>query len=567
MTNDTNAHQGGVSDEKRDGDIGRRDYLRTVGVGTAMGVLGGTGAGTAAAQSDDWEAAADERIQEHRTGPLEIEVVDENGDPVSDADVAVEMQDHDYWFGYALSADLLVNQTEPGHPYRETLKEDFNVVWFGNYHKWRFFEDNQDDADEATAWAKDNGLDVRGHVCLWANIDAWAVPGDVVDAMGVDHDSGQDGPDLDPQHVEDRSFEHVQTIIDHYADFEYEGTSYGSVIEEWEVMNEVVHKPGFIRAVNGVPANEEAEDLDPVTAPLLADYYDHARDAAPDDVGLATNDYNTIEGSYDYARDDYERQIEFLEENSSLDYVGLQSHFTDRSSTVSSQETMDVLDRYAQHDVRLRVTEFDVTGDWPDEDKADWFREYFKTVFSHPATDAFLTAGGSDEHHWRDDGPFYYEGWEPKPAMEVYRDLVFDEWWTEESGTTDDAGTYSVDAFLGEHEVTVSTGEGSVTRTVSVTDSDAGRQVTVTVEGGDGPPNGGDDRPPAVGDNENQPTDPDGDGLYEDLNGNGEVDYSDVVDYFNNMETDDFQSNAAYYDYNGNGEVDYADLVDLFNEI
>ncbi len=62
-------------------------------------------------------------------------------------------------------------------------------------------------------------------------------------------------------------------------------------------------------------------------------------------------------------------------------------------------------------------------------------------------------------------------------------------------------------------------------------------------------------------------TDPDGDGYYEDLNGNGETDYSDVVEYFNNMENEQFQSNAEYYDYNGNGGIDYADLVELFNEI
>ncbi|WP_226012990.1 cellulase family glycosylhydrolase [Halomicrobium salinisoli] len=62
-------------------------------------------------------------------------------------------------------------------------------------------------------------------------------------------------------------------------------------------------------------------------------------------------------------------------------------------------------------------------------------------------------------------------------------------------------------------------------------------------------------------------TDPDGDGLYEDLNGNGEADYSDVVDYFNNMDSDRMQSNVQYYDYNGNGEVDFADLVDLFKQI
>ncbi|WP_226022726.1 hypothetical protein [Halomicrobium salinisoli] len=60
-------------------------------------------------------------------------------------------------------------------------------------------------------------------------------------------------------------------------------------------------------------------------------------------------------------------------------------------------------------------------------------------------------------------------------------------------------------------------------------------------------------------------TDPDDDGLYEDINGNGEVDYSDVVDYFENME--ELQDQVEYFDYNGNGEIDYADLVDLFQQV
>nr|WP_226013533.1 family 43 glycosylhydrolase [Halomicrobium salinisoli] len=77
----------------------------------------------------------------------------------------------------------------------------------------------------------------------------------------------------------------------------------------------------------------------------------------------------------------------------------------------------------------------------------------------------------------------------------------------------------------------------------------------------------GRDRPPAVGENANAPTDPDGDGLYEDLNGNGEADYSDVVDYFNNMDEPAMTDHADAYDYNGNGEVDFADLVDLFGRV
>ena len=34
----------------------------------------------------------------------------------------------------------------------------------------------------------------------------------------------------------------------------------------------------------------------------------------------------------------------------------------------------------------------------------------------------------------------------------------------------------------------------------------------------------------------NEPTDPDGDNLYEDINGNGRLDYDDVVIYYENMQ-------------------------------
>ncbi len=59
--------------------------------------------------------------------------------------------------------------------------------------------------------------------------------------------------------------------------------------------------------------------------------------------------------------------------------------------------------------------------------------------------------------------------------------------------------------------------------------------------------------------------DPDDDGLYEDLN--GEVDYDDVVTYFENMDGEDMTSNVQYFDYNGNDQVDFADLVELFKQV
>lgn len=61
------------------------------------------------------------------------------------------------------------------------------------------------------------------------------------------------------------------------------------------------------------------------------------------------------------------------------------------------------------------------------------------------------------------------------------------------------------------------------------------------------------------------PTDPDHDGLYEDLNGNGETDFGDVLLLFNNMDTISAEENAVpAYDFNRNGRINFRDVVMLF---
>jgi PKD repeat protein len=64
-----------------------------------------------------------------------------------------------------------------------------------------------------------------------------------------------------------------------------------------------------------------------------------------------------------------------------------------------------------------------------------------------------------------------------------------------------------------------------------------------------------------------KPTDPDGDFVYEDLNGNGRLDFADVVLYFNQMEWMAANEPVSAFDLNGNGRIDFADIVKLFGEI
>jgi PKD repeat protein len=78
-------------------------------------------------------------------------------------------------------------------------------------------------------------------------------------------------------------------------------------------------------------------------------------------------------------------------------------------------------------------------------------------------------------------------------------------------------------------------------------DSAAARQRSLIIPGG-----------------QNVPSDPDGDGRYEDLDGNGVTDFSDVVLFFNQMDWISEDEPAGLFDFNQNGRVDFDDVIRVF---
>jgi beta-lactamase superfamily II metal-dependent hydrolase len=63
------------------------------------------------------------------------------------------------------------------------------------------------------------------------------------------------------------------------------------------------------------------------------------------------------------------------------------------------------------------------------------------------------------------------------------------------------------------------------------------------------------------------PMDLDEDGRYEDVNGNGRLDFNDPNKLFNKMSSSTVQNNPDAFDFNGNGRVDFNDIVALQNEV
>lgn len=73
--------------------------------------------------------------------------------------------------------------------------------------------------------------------------------------------------------------------------------------------------------------------------------------------------------------------------------------------------------------------------------------------------------------------------------------------------------------------------------------------------------------PPVFPSYTNPPTDPNHDGLYEDINGNGNLDFSDVVTYYDNMDWIVTNAPVASFDYNKNSLIDFNDVVMLYDKL
>jgi len=63
------------------------------------------------------------------------------------------------------------------------------------------------------------------------------------------------------------------------------------------------------------------------------------------------------------------------------------------------------------------------------------------------------------------------------------------------------------------------------------------------------------------------PTDPDGDGLYEDVDGDGVIGFNDVTVYYANLRFVEENEPLEAFDYDGNGRIGFNDVIVLYGEV
>ncbi len=384
-----------------------------------------------------WRQTANARINEHRKADLTINVSNPLGRPVSDATVYVQQLDHAFKFGSAVVASRINSASFDHDQYRSRISSHFTTTVLENDLKWPLWECTtcsnftKDGTVRAIQWLRERDLAVRGHNLIWPS---WQqTPSNV--------------RNLAPAALRQR-------IDDHFAEvLNFPGVN--ARLYQWDVINEAFTNNDVMGLIGGVAGVAQRDGVLPNSE--MVRWFQMARQHDPQ-AKLFYNDYDILAANgWNRQKQDYVFTLMnwLLDNGAPVDGVGMQGHF----GAVTQIDTMqEIIARFSQLRVPFNITEFDFNT--PDEAlQADFTRDVVTLLFSSPRCTDFLMWGFWERAHWLPQGAMYRADWSSKPNALVWNELLFNEWWTNESGATNREGQFTVRAFKGKQRVTVCTAD------------------------------------------------------------------------------------------------------------
>lgn len=391
-----------------------------------------------------WRAAAQARIEKIRKAPIHVVVQDASGKALPGAMVKVSLTRHRFGFGTAAAARSIIH----GDPeYRKILLENFNAVTLENDLKWVALAGDYGDhfsmaqAKRALDWLQERDMPVRGHVLVWPS---WRNMPMYVKRLKND-----------PEALRAEVTKRITSVL----------SATKGRLPWWDVLNE----PFDNHDLMDIFGNE-----------IMVDWFKLARELEPN-AELFINDYAILSGGGTESphRDHYEKTIQYLVDNGApLDGIGLQGHFG--GTLTAPTDLLKLLDRYGKFGKKIWVTEYDITID-DEELAAQYTKDLYTTLFSHPAVAGVIMWVFRDKDHWRKNAVMYRDDWSLKPAGRVYKELYHKTWRTNEAGVSDAQGRFATRGFLGEYLVEVSA-PGKKTKKVKATIAAQGGTVAVKLQ-------------------------------------------------------------------------------------
>jgi endo-1,4-beta-xylanase len=393
-----------------------------------------------------WRDAAMKRIREHRMSDVSITVKNLDGAPVKDAKIAWHQQRHRFAFGTFIEPPLLKKDAD-GDRYRAFVKEHFNYATLPAYlAEWGWLKEaGRQQSLRMADWLRDQGIPARGHLLVYpgyvATPNAWR--------------------DLPAAERRQRIEAHFAPVIRGLGE---------RGVREYDVVNELRDNIGFCDEL-GVPTGQSGLQV-------VADWFQKARRLAPD-AALYINEYWILGGGgYTQREQDlYFKTIgDLIGMQAPLDGIGLQGHFG--SALTPPARLIEVLNRFAEHGRRLRVTEFDLDiGD--EQAQADYTRDFYLALYSHAAVDGIVQWGFWEGQQWKPRAAMMRKDWTPKPSYEAFRRLTKETLASHHDAVTDAKGAWSERVHQGTHTLKISV--HGYERTLSIEVPPGGKRIEVHV--------------------------------------------------------------------------------------
>jgi len=237
--------------------------------------------------------------------------------------------------GVAVSADRL---EEPG--YAQTVAAQFNQVIAENEMKWEAIEPEPGvfdftRADAIVSFARDNGMQVRGHTLVWhSQLPAW------VEAL-----TGADA-------VREAMTRHIQTVVAHYRD------TFPGIVVAWDVVNEALNV--MQGQMGGMVVYRDSVFYRELGEGFIAEAFQIARATDPDAL-LFYNDFG-VEGTLGAkSTGTYDMLSALVAAGVPVDGMGFQMHTGPLDQGPNADDFAANVARYEALGLQVEVTEMDVT--------------------------------------------------------------------------------------------------------------------------------------------------------------------------------------------------------------
>lgn len=389
-------------------------------------------------ENAEWRQKALKRIEEIRTAPLNIEIIDASGKPVNGATVTARLIDPEFIFGTAVGVNHIYKEDEQSTFYKSKVKELFNAVTIDNNLKWPVWMDpeKREQTKIAMKWIEENKLRLRGHNLVW--------PGKKFTPAFYSRQK-----DFGPGFA-DSIRNHIQEIATYTK-----GKVYG-----WDVINEMMHETDYFKVMPRTQAIEwfkQAKSNDPEAQLFINEYSMLNSVASPRNI---------------------EKYLALIDElrtgGAPIDAIGIQGH-VGRQPRNPAQVISD-LDKFTDLGLPIQITEFDVNT--PDDDlQADYTRDFLIACYSHPLVTGFTMWGFWESAHWKPDAAMYRKDWTPKPNAAEWKKLVLNEWRTIINKVTTEEGKVLDRGHFGLYEITVTKNGKTVKVPYQLTKTSAPAQV------------------------------------------------------------------------------------------